>query len=210
MGFIHGSVTCTRFMVAGDLPDDFRERAAERISRYAFRMLREDSDLEVSMGWVNVLDDLQVGFHGHEFFKEPYLALSFRVDTRTVPARSLRQYCREAEDEVKAREDLEFLNKKRRQEIRDAVMGRLLRRAVPRSRVYDMVWDLQSGVVLFGTTGKKVCDAFSEVFYNTFELRLTSVYPYVLARNCLQEGGMDPAVLENLQPAVTALKEDSP
>lgn len=204
MGFVRGSVTCTRYRVAGDLPDDFRETVRERIPRYAFRRLREDSDRERTVGWVNVLDEFQIGFYGDEFFKEPYLALSFRVDSRSVPARALRQYCLEAEEEVKAREGLEHLNKKRREEIREGVRSRLLRRAIPRSSTYDMTWDLQSGVVLFGSTGNRICDEFSELFFNTFELRLSSLYPYALAYGILQEEGKDPGVLEGLRPSTTA------
>jgi len=209
MGFLKGSVTCTRFQVAVDLPEDFRETARDRISRYAFRKLEEDSDQERTMGWVNILDELQVGFYGDEMFKEPYLALSLRVDVRSVPARALRQYCREAEEEVKSLEGLDFLNKKRREEIRERVRGQLLRRVLPRTSVYDMAWDLQGGVVLFGSTNSRICDAFSELFFNTFELRLTSLYPYALAYQALQDQGMDPAILDEAQPVLLAGEEAS-
>ena len=207
MGFLQGSVACTRFLVADDQGDDFRERVRERIPRYAFRRLPEDSDRERAVGWVNIFDELQSGFAGDEFFKEPYMALSFRVDTRSVPARALRQYCREAEDEVKAREDLEFLNKKRREEIREAVRSRLMRRAIPRSATYDMAWDLQRGVVLFGSTSPKICDEFSEIFYNTFDLRLTSLYPYALAYDILQDRGVDPTLLDGIRPFMNPEEE---
>lgn len=209
MGFIRGSVTCTRFIVAGEPPDGFHEEARERISRNAFQRLREDSDQERATGWVNVHDELQIGFAGDEFFKEPYLALSFRVDSRTVPSRALRQYCREAEDEVKAREGLEYLNKKRREDIRDAVRGRLLRRAIPRSGTYDMAWDLQSGIVLFGSTGKVICDEFSEAFFNTFDLRLISLHPYALARELLLKQDKALEILDNLQPSFTGMEEEA-
>jgi len=200
MGFLQGSVTCTRFLAPGDPGEDFRERARERIPKYAFRRLPEDSDRERSVGWVNILDEFQSGFFGDEFFKEPYLALSLRVDTRSVPARALRQYCREAEEEVKAREDLEFLPTKKREEIRDAVRSRLLRRAIPRSGTYDMAWDLQRGLVLFGSANTRICDEFSEIFFNTFELRLTSLYPYALAYDVLQEQGTNPGLLDEIRP----------
>ncbi len=204
MGFVQGSVTCTRFRIAGEPPDDFRETARERIARYAFRRLREDSDQERAVGWVNVLDEFQIGFLGDEFFKEPYLALSFRVDSRSVPARALRQECREAEEEVKVREGVERLNKKQREDIREGVRSRLLRRAIPRSNIYEMAWDLQSGVVLFGSVGNRVCDEFMDTFFNTFDLRLTSLYPYALAYEILQGEGVDPGVLDEMRPVVEA------
>ena len=153
-GVSQGNRVGHRFRTAGDPGDGFREQARERIPKYAFRRLPEDSDRERAVGWVNILDELQSDFPGDDYFKEPYLAISFRVDTRSVPARALRQYCREAEDEVKARDGLEFLNKKRREEIREGVRARLIRRAIPRSRTFDMTWDLQSGVVLFGSTNR--------------------------------------------------------
>jgi DNA recombination-dependent growth factor C len=200
MGFIKGAVTLTRYRVEDELPEDFRETLKERIESHAFRRLDEDSLEERSSGWVDILDTLQVGFVGDEFSKEPYLALSFRVDTRTVPPRALRQYCREAEEEVKAREDLDFLNKKRREEIRDGVRARLLRRAIPRSNTYDMVWDLTSGMVFFGSTNSKICDEFTEHFFATFDLRLASLHPYSSAWRILEASGSDPSLVEGLRP----------
>jgi len=207
MGFLQGAVTCTRFHAPADLGEDFRERARERIPKYAFRRLPEDSDRERSAGWVNILDELQAGFFGDDFFKEPYLALSFRVDTRSVPARALRQYCREAEEDLKAREELEFLPKKRREEIREAVRSRLLRRAIPRSGTYDMAWDLQRGTVLFGSANARICDEFSEIFFHTFELRLTSLYPYALAYDILQDRGMNSNLLDEIRPVGSPQEE---
>lgn len=200
MGLIRGTLSCTRFLVSGELEEELREAVQARISRYAFQRLREDSDQERTVGWVNVLDEFQAGFSGVEYFKEPYLALGFRVDIRSVPARALRQYCREAEEEIKTREGLEFLNKKKREEIRDMVRSSLLRRAIPRSAVYDMAWDLQRGVVLFGSTSNRICDEFSETFYNTFDLRLTSVFPYGTAYRVLQEGKIGTDRLDELKP----------
>ena len=200
MGFLRGTVSVTRFRTAGDPGEGFREQARERIPKYAFRRLPEDSDRERAAGWVNILDELQNDFPGDDYFKEPYLALSFRVDTRSVPARALRQYCREAEEEVKARDGLEFINKKRREEIREGVRARLIRRAIPRSRTFDMTWDLQSGVVLFGSTNSRICDEFSDIFFNTFDVRLTSLYPYSLAYDILQERGLVPGLLDEVRP----------
>jgi len=200
MGVVRGSLNCTRFLVNGEPDEGFREAAREKVVRYSFKRLHEDSDQERAVGWVNILDEYQRGFLGDEYFKEPYIALSLRVDTRSVPARALRQYCREAEDEIKEREGLEFLSKKRREEVRDAVRARLLRRAIPRTAVYDMVWDLQRGLVLFGATSTRLCDEFAEIFYNTFELRLTSVYPYSLAYRLLQDKGLRADGLNDVRP----------
>ena len=57
----------------------------------------------------------------------------------------------------------------------------LLKRAIPSSKTYDMVWNLQSGAVLFGCLNNKICDEFREIFLGTFGLNLDPVFPYALA-----------------------------
>lgn len=203
MGLIIGSGSLTRFLVEGVLHENYLEEFPERISRYAFRNLDETSDRERSMGWVNVMDMFDSSFPGMDYFKEPYLAMSLRVDVRKVPSKALKQYCREAEEKIKAAEELEFLPKQRRQEIGEGVRIRLLKRAIPRSQTYDMIWNLQTGVVIFGGTSSKLCDEFAEFFLKTFGLHLKTVFPYFIAEKVLEDGGMDPEVLEDLKPAET-------
>lgn len=97
MGLINASGSFTRYLVEGTLPDDYPEEFPKRIARYAFRYLDDSSEAERSVGWVNILDIFDSSFQGREYFKEPYFALSWRVDQRTVPSKALKQYCKEAE-----------------------------------------------------------------------------------------------------------------
>ena len=106
MGLIIGSGSFTRFLVDGDLPKNYLEEFPKRISRYAFRNLDEASDQERSQGWVNVMDMFDNRFLTKGFLMEPCIAMSWRVDVRTVPAKALIQYSREAEDKIKAMEEL--------------------------------------------------------------------------------------------------------
>lgn len=164
MGLINGSGSFTRFVVDGDIPEDYYEEFPKRISRFAFKNLDEISDQERSIGWVNILDMFDTRMNAMEYFKEPCIALSWRVDVRSVPAKALKQYCREAEEKIKDSEELDFIPKKRRQEIKDGIKIKLIKRAIPRAQTYDMIWDIQTGVVLFGAVSNKLCDEFSEFF----------------------------------------------
>jgi len=200
MGLIYGTATFSRYVVDGSLPGDYIEEFPKKILRYAFRNLDDLPGEELSTGWVNILDMFDSEFSAMEYFKDPYLALSWRVDVKKIPGKALHQYCREAEDEVKKREDLEYLPKPRRDEIKESVRLRLLKRAIPQSNVYDVIWNLQTMDLLFGATSNKICDEFAEFFTKTFDLLPIPVYPYALARRILETAEKDPAAVERIRP----------
>ena len=200
MGFISGTASFTRYRVEGSPPEDYYERYPEKIAQHAFRDIHENSLDERAVGWVDIMDTFNSRFDGMEFFREPYIALSFRMDVKRVPPRALKQYCRQAEFEVMASEDLQYLAKSRRKEIKGAVSSRLLKRAIPVSNSYDMLWNLQKGSVLFGCVKNKVCDEFAEFFHKSFGLFLTAVIPYSQACRVLEKEDRDPNLIERLGP----------
>ncbi|MFC1824626.1 hypothetical protein ACFL9T_18115 [Thermodesulfobacteriota bacterium] len=130
MGLIRGSGSFTRFMVDGALPKNHLEEFPKRISRFVFRGIDEMSEQERSIGWVNIMDMFDSRFMGMDYYKPPCMAMSLRVDARKVPSKALKQHCREAEERIKDEERLEFLPKMRRQEIREGVKIKLMKRAM--------------------------------------------------------------------------------
>ena len=119
MGLITGSWSFTRFQVEDPLPEDHLAYFNDRILQFAFRPLDETSDLERSSGWVDIVDMFDNLFPGRSFLRPPFLSLSWRVDSRSIPSHALKEYCMTWENKIKEEEDLEFLSKDRRQEIRD-------------------------------------------------------------------------------------------
>ena len=206
MGLIYGTGSFTRFVVEGDLPEDYLENFPKRITRFSFRHIDEASDQERSAGWVNIMDMFDNRFAAMEYLKEPCIALTWRVDVRKVPAKALKQFCREAEQKIKAEEKLEFLSKRRRQEIKENVQAALLKRAIPRSQAYDMIWNLETGLVIFGAVSNKLCDEFSEFFLQCFGLHLKTVFPYSMAAGMLEKDEKDPSFVDDLRPSITQAK----
>jgi len=202
MGLINGSGSFSRYQVKGKPGDDFLEGLAERVNVHAFQNLTEDSPKERSAGWVNVMDMYDSRFPGLDFLKEPYIAMTMRVDERKIPATAIKQYCLDAEERIKETENLEFLSKRRRADIREAVKMKLLKRAIPGSRVYDMVWNTSTGSIVFGCTNTKVCDEFQELFLKTFDLRLSAVCPYTLAIQFIEKKGKSPDIIDGLSPSI--------
>jgi DNA recombination-dependent growth factor C len=201
MGLISGSGSFTRYRVKGEPPADFLEGLSERIGRHVFRNLSEDSTQERSAGWVNVMDMFDSRFSELEFLKEPYIAMSMRVDERRIPATALKQYCLEAEERIKTAEEIDFIPKRRRADIKEGVKLRLLKRAIPGSRVYDMVWNYSTGTVVFGCTNTKLCDEFQELFLKTFEFHLLAMCPYTLGIGFVEKMGESPEIIDGLRPS---------
>lgn len=202
MGLISGSGSFTRYIADGALPENFMEDLSEQICRHAFRNLDEKSIDERSVGWVNVMDMFDNRFAGFEFLKEPYITMSFRVDERKIPVTALKQYCLESEETIKRDENLEYLPKTRRSDIKDGVRLRLLKRAIPVSRCYDMIWNYSTGLIIFGCTTNRLCDEFAGFFLKTFGIRLQAICPYTLASRFLEKEGASPAdLLDGLSPS---------
>ncbi len=201
MGLMHGSASFTRYMAEGTLPQNFMEVLSESVARYAFRDLDEKSIDERSAGWVNIMDMFDNRFAGIEFLKEPYVAMSLRIDERKIPPTALKQYCREAEEKIKEEEHLEFLLKGRRADIKEAVRLRLLKRAIPVARIYDMIWNTATGLVVFGCTSDRICDEFMVRFLQTFNLQLQAICPYTLGELHLGKEGASLNLLDGLSPS---------
>lgn len=208
MGIITRSGSFTRYLTTITLPEDFLENLQAMIARYAFRDLDERSVDERSSGWVNILDMFDNQFPGMDFLKEPYVAMSLRIDERKIPPTALRQHTLQAETRIMEEEQLEYLPRRRRSEIKDAVRIRLLKRAIPVSKTHDMIWNTRTGQVIFGCVSPKTCDEFIELFRQTFDMDIQAVCPYTLAEALLKTEGSASDPLEELSPMAYA-KEDA-
>ena len=196
MGLIRGPASFTRFFVNGSFSENYLEPFKEKIARYAFRNFDEYSNESYSSGWVSIMNMFDTDFNGKEFFKPPYIALSYRVDVRKVPTNALKQHCIEAEKEIMRTENLEYLPKERRKELRDFIWHQLLKRAIPRTNAYDMIWNIDTSLLIFGSTSNKLSDEFAGAFSQTFGMTLTPAFPYSLAYQHLEKEDMDPALLD--------------
>jgi len=201
MGLISGAGSFTRYFAEGTLPENYLKSLSEKIARHSFRNLDEKSIAERSVGWVNVMNMFDNRFADLEFLKEPYVTMSLRVDEKKIPSTALKQYCLEAEEKIKTAENLEYLPKTRRFDIKEGIRLSLLKRAIPVSRTYDMIWNYHTGLVIFGCTTNKLCDEFMEFFLRTFSIQLRTIYPYTLATRFLEKVGASPDILDGLSPS---------
>jgi len=199
MGLLRGSASFSRYFVNGIPPENYLDEYTNNITRYCFRGFDESSDAERSIGWVSVMNIFDAAFEQRQFHMHPYLSLSFRVDTRSVPGNALKQHCLEAEHKIKIMERLDYIPKERRKELKDFTLNQLIKRAIPRTNTYDMIWNVETSMLIFGSTANRICDEFTELFYKTFDLKLFPVFPYSIAAMNLEREGIDTGALDSIR-----------
>jgi hypothetical protein len=67
------------------------------------------------------------------------------------------------------------------------VRSQLLKRAIPNSRTFDMIWNVKSNQVLFSSTNGSICLEFLELFKKTFDQNMVQLFPYILAQSMLTD-----------------------
>jgi DNA recombination-dependent growth factor C len=192
MGFLSTSTTIVRFF-APVPPRLDREAVAAAVTRRAFREVDPAAaGAREAYGWVGIHDPLTTAFSPADLFVAHWLAVGFRHDRLTVPARLLSLERRRAEAARKAERGVERLGAAERKEIREEVEARLLARALPTPRLFDCAWNLETGRVYLSGRQRAVCEAFAELFRQTFGVRPVPLIPYFAAEHV----GLAPRALE--------------
>ncbi len=192
MGLLSASTTVVRFVAEPPSKLD-REATARAVTRHAFR----DADVEAgadarSAGWIAIHDPLSVTFTPGDIFFQRYLVVGFRQDIRTVPAKLLWIERRRAEEVRKKEMGVPRLGATVRREIKEEVAQRLLSRALPAPRLFDCVWNLETGLVYFTGKVRVAREAFAEVFRKTFGVMPVPMIPYLTAEHL----DLPPAVVD--------------
>ena len=81
----------------------------------------------------------------------------------------------------------------------DMVKQQLLKRVIPNSRTFDMIWDIKNSRIFFSSINEAVCTEFSELFKKTFDLNLELLFPYTIAQGAMTDE--EKVLLENITPA---------
>ena len=181
MGIIKGSVTLSRYQVKGEPPQDFKDFIDERIRKFAFRDIENNSE-EESIGWVSVHDYMDTSFAYASYALDPYVALGLRIDKRQIPGPLLKKYHRIELKKAYAMNDGRKPSRMEREELKEKARLDLLTRIPPSTKFFDLVWDTHGNQVWLGAATRSVRDIAEDLFKRTFELDLVAVIPWDLAQ----------------------------
>jgi DNA recombination-dependent growth factor C len=183
VGFLSASTSVVRFVAAAPARME-REAIARAVTKRAFR----DSDPEVgdprhAWGWITIHDPLLVAFTPADLFFHHYLVIGFRYDKRLVPPKLAMLERRRIENERKAARGVARLGAAERREVKDEVASRLVARALPTPRLFDVIWNLQTGRVYFSGKFRAAREAFADCFRETFGVAPLPLIPYLAAEH---------------------------
>ncbi len=200
MPILSASLGLTRYRVVEAIPDSLWAEAHKRLKDNAFRDIDATTD-ERAWGWCNIDNMLDMDWADSPPEKGHFLCFSLRLDTRRIPPAVFKKHCMIAlasELEQAKAEGKAFISKDRRREIREMVMLRLRARSLPVPAVFDAVWNMQTGRVLFCSTNAKAKTLFEDHFNLSFGLNLEPLTPFFLAMDMLGEAATQR--LETLEP----------
>jgi recombination associated protein RdgC len=178
---LKGSLSYSRLFVEGDLPRDFRDRFTKALHLRAMKPLTPDEDAIERSGWCVMGDPFDVDVSYESVFQNEFLNLGFRTDKWRVPTSMLRAKVREAESAALGRKGRERLSRQEKAELKELVTKKLRRQLPPVTRAVDFSWSLDEGLIRFFSHADKTIAAMSELFEQTFRLKLALEAPYTLA-----------------------------
>jgi hypothetical protein len=195
MGLLSSTSSILRFTAKPPARID-REAWAAAVNRHRFRELNGDGSQQ-TCGWIGIHDPLASQLTPADLFFQHYLAIGFRFDRRAVPSVLLRLERRRLEEERRRERGVPRLGAAARREVKSEVTDRLLARALPVPRLYDCLWNLETGRVFLTGTQRVARDAFAELFRRTFGIEPQPLIPYFAAG----EAGLSPMALDALRAA---------
>lgn len=199
MGLLARSASYVRYAVEGELPANFWQEAAARVSQKSFRDIDESFE-ESSAGWVSVLNMFDNEFAYASYAVGEHLVLSLRIDERRVSAKILKKFCLKEEERIKKERQVPKLARSHRVEIKENIKLMLMKRAIPVPEVYDLCWNLAESTLLFFSTSQKAQELLEEFFKETFDLNLILQVPYLTAEHLLDDEGRQS--LANISPTI--------
>lgn len=189
MGIMSNTVTICQFRVKGELEalHGAFATAHELLTDQGFQPIDESAE-ELSSGWVQLDDPKANTFSDPSTcWRDGYLVFSLRRDQRKIPTALLKEQVDKACEAFLAEHpNLHRVSKEKRNEIKDAVRLKLLAKALPDPKVYDVVWNTETGILTFSTVSPKVVEILEDHFKRTFDgLRLAPIIPYHRAHDLL-------------------------
>jgi hypothetical protein len=206
MPALRGSLTYTRYFVEGELPPSFHEKFLKAIRLRAMKPLEPDDEVSERSGWCRLGEPLETDLSGEDVFYNNYVNLGFRTDRWMIPGSMLRNKMREAEKLYLQKKGRERLTRTERAELKELVSKKLRRQLTPVTRVIDVSWSLDEGVLRFFSHGPKQGAFLDALFTKTFALKLVPEGPYTLAAR-MGLRAEDELRWESLEPTSLAVEE---
>lgn len=178
-----GSLSARLWRTTEPLPARFDEIFERNLKRHAFKPVSIEHGRLRTLGWVNIRQPLDANLTLKKALMRNIIALGLRVDKIAINQKLFRAtLAEEIAKALRAKSHGEKLADEQRLVIEDKVRQDLLKAQPPSMAVYEMAWQLESGLVVFGASGNKANQEFSELFAETFNVSIEPQFPFIRAQ----------------------------
>lgn len=184
MSFFGKSCAITRFAAVGAYQGSlFDGMFLQQLRAGAFEDIDDQPGREISRGWCDSGNMLTATFDEVTLTSGlmNVAVFSFRMDKRAVSPAVLKKHLAIAVRNALAEQDSPFLSRERKKELKAQVKLRLQAKAMPVPRVFDVVWDTESGEVWLSSTASAVVESLVSQFLLSFAIPLSPLAPLALA-----------------------------
>lgn len=181
MPILRGAITFSRFKAEpSKSPKTARDWLVEGLKVRAFAPIDRKSGEVRACGFVEVEDHDAVEFAPGNLFHGEWVLLAWRVDQIKVPEAAIR---REMDKWAQAfeRDQGRAPNRYEKADRRAAIELLLRQKAEPRTRIVDVSWNLETGLVQMWASARKSIDEVVEAMEKGLALKFTQRVPAALA-----------------------------
>lgn len=188
MGIVKDPVSCSRFHVRGDLPDNFNNFFNEMIRRFAFQ---HSFHAEKLSGWTSIDNVLDTEFKYANYAVGEYLVFSMRVDKKLIPPSLLKVRVLEEEKKALGESGKKFLARQRKEDIKEKVKLELAGLIPPVPSFFEACWSPRAKMVYFCSLAAPPVEEFKDLFKRSFKMDLVPFTPWDNAGAGVNAGGDD-------------------
>jgi hypothetical protein len=168
MGILRGNISLARFAThTRTMP---KEEICAKLIEHRFRPFEGGSDKE-RVGWAEWRNPLITDLDPDWILQDGYAAFALRVDTRQVPSALLKNHLMLRIEKFKKQEDLAFVPKETQKEMKEELEEELLRKVVPTTKSYEVVWDLREQTIWTNASSKSAQSQLLGHLMATFRIK---------------------------------------
>ncbi len=191
MPFLSGALSVRRYLVLEDIPETLPQTATLAMRRYSWRPIDDSRGEKESFGWVNPRRLLQEDFTYDDVVDGPHMLLGIRRDRKNFSQVLFRARREELFEETKKERGIQKLSRQQRLALEEQLTIEMLKETSPQSSFAELVWDMNSNLVLMGATSNALCERIQELFEATFDLKMRVTFPALLGAEYIETQGLE-------------------
>jgi hypothetical protein len=199
VGLLSPSTSLTRYRVKGNPQEPLKESVYNGLCKHAIPSIEDNTSGKTS-GWTSFSNPYQPDFNEYSFVFGSYFAFSLRIDQKTIPANLINKYFAIESARKLESTGREFLSRDEKKLIKEHVVNTLHLRIPATPRIYNILWNYDSSVLMFFTNLKSPNEELETLFAASFNIRLIRIFPFTLADWACGLSNQEKDTLQKLSP----------